>query len=1043
MILFSQKGEYFTRNYLPNKDYFGHANNFNICQNKNGELFIANYNGILLNDGVNWQTIHTTNEVLVSCIYNATDNTIYYALGETNDFGIFLKKKNGNYEYTSLLNNLKQNDQPTSVIRQIIEFNKAIYFISTDKIIEFKNNSFKVFNPQNSFNARAILIGKHLYFIDIDNQILLLKNGLLNPILNSEEFTHDKAFFTYKISATSYAIGYRNNGIVLAQYDSLNPEKIIFKKINAKCDADLIASEIINGCALSNGDFVVVSNKGGAFVLNKQLEIVNKLNTKTGLYENNIKSAYEDFNGNLWLPNYYGVSFVEINSPLRKYTRDNGISGPVQDAVYFNNKLVVATDKGLQFYNTEKKIFEPVLNFDKQIHYLKIINNRLFICTPKGLFIYDGKNILQINNINTQYIINDNLDPKTYFVSNENGIDVFKEENLTFKFLKNFEVGSEIKNIAIDNKQTAFFSSTLNGIYVLGKNANKLTKLSGLPNDKIENFLFKFNNELLIGTAKGIYIIKNKSNIYYSEPHPIFNKYTSKSEVFRAIDVKGNLLCSENRLLDGIQDKYENSFSYYKSETNGLHNYKSYLTQLNNKKVNQFTYDSLNNVTLISCDEGLYILNDIIPTNNKTYNLFLTEFKSLTDTILSNSCYTDNFKDYSIELPYKSNSITAKIGYNYYENFDVIEISYYLEGEEKTYNKWQKDFTIKYNNLFEGNYTLHVKAKSGEDSKILEMHIPFKILPPWCRSLYAYVIYGFIALAFLYLIIKLYTKRLLDQNIKLEGIVKERTATIEEQVSLLEHQKKEITDSINYAQRIQQSVLPSLSEITDTYPNYFIFFQPKDIVSGDFYWFKKINDNEFLIACCDCTGHGVPGAFMSTICSEKLSEACSHSTNPNDILQIANNSIKQVLKQYEGKDSKSKDGMEVSLIKYNKQTKQLYYSGANRSMWLIKHTTKELIEIKPNKASIASTTDFDFIYTQHELLLETNDTLYLTTDGFPDQFGGPDGRKFMTKNMKVFLIGICDLPMNEQKTLVANKINSWKGELEQIDDLLVIGFRAV
>jgi serine phosphatase RsbU (regulator of sigma subunit) len=322
------------------------------------------------------------------------------------------------------------------------------------------------------------------------------------------------------------------------------------------------------------------------------------------------------------------------------------------------------------------------------------------------------------------------------------------------------------------------------------------------------------------------------------------------------------------------------------------------------------------------------------------------------------------------------------------------------------------------------------------------MHIPFTVSPPWYRTIIAYIIYGCLVLLFLYYIIKLNTKRLKAQNVKLEGVIKQRTSVIEEQVHLLEHQKQEITDSINYAQRIQQSILPSFKEINETYNNGFIFFQPKDIVSGDFYWFKKINKNEFLLACADCTGHGVPGAFMSMICSEKLSEAVLHSSSPAKILFHANNGIKEALRQNQQEEGKSKDGMEISLIHYNIETKAMSYAGANRPLWLIKHTSKELIEIKPTKASIASFTDFNFEYEQHDFVLENNDAIYLTSDGFPDQFGGPDGRKFMTKNMKAFLIEISELPIEKQKELVATKINAWMGNLEQVDDLLVIGLKA-
>jgi serine phosphatase RsbU (regulator of sigma subunit) len=181
---------------------------------------------------------------------------------------------------------------------------------------------------------------------------------------------------------------------------------------------------------------------------------------------------------------------------------------------------------------------------------------------------------------------------------------------------------------------------------------------------------------------------------------------------------------------------------------------------------------------------------------------------------------------------------------------------------------------------------------------------------------------------------------------------------------------------------------------------------------------------------------------MSTICAEKLTESALRETEPAKILFSANNAIKKVLKQDALEEGTNKDGMEIALIRYNIKTKQLVYAGANRALWIVKAISKELIEVKPTKASIASFTPFNFEYDQSEFKMESNDVIYLTSDGFPDQFGGPDGKKFMAKNMKQFLKEIMHLEVAEQNQLLSQKINTWKGNLEQVDDLLVIGVKA-
>jgi serine phosphatase RsbU (regulator of sigma subunit) len=284
------------------------------------------------------------------------------------------------------------------------------------------------------------------------------------------------------------------------------------------------------------------------------------------------------------------------------------------------------------------------------------------------------------------------------------------------------------------------------------------------------------------------------------------------------------------------------------------------------------------------------------------------------------------------------------------------------------------------------------------------------------------------------------TRRLKEQNIRLENIIHERTKTIVDQKAEIEHKNQEITDSINYAKRIQEAILPPIHEIVKTWDNSFVFYQPKDIVSGDFYWFNKINENEFLIAVADCTGHGVPGGFMSMICSDKLNDAAKQTANPAEILFTANNNIKKTLRQGQSEGG-SKDGMEIALLHVNTKSKKVRYSGANRPLWLLKNLQTDIEEIKPTKASIASFTEYDFEYGLHEFELQQGDQLYLTSDGYPDQFGGPDGKKFMSKNMKKLILQHKHESMLEQGNCIKKHIEDWMRGFEQVDDLLVIGIR--
>jgi serine phosphatase RsbU (regulator of sigma subunit)/Flp pilus assembly protein TadD len=251
--------------------------------------------------------------------------------------------------------------------------------------------------------------------------------------------------------------------------------------------------------------------------------------------------------------------------------------------------------------------------------------------------------------------------------------------------------------------------------------------------------------------------------------------------------------------------------------------------------------------------------------------------------------------------------------------------------------------------------------------------------------------------------------------------------------------KQEIQDSINYAKHIQEAMLPDVSVLGRHFPEGFGLYLPKDVVSGDFYWMNELGGNLYF-AVADCTGHGVPGAFMSMIGIDKLNQSLidKELQEPAAILSSLNISIKQALKQKDDQ-SGSKDGMDIAICSYNKTSMKLNYAGANRPLWLIRG--KELFEYKPTKASIAGYTDNAQVYASHEINLQAGDALYLFTDGYPDQFGGPEKKKFMTKRLKQLLIEIHGLPMSKQEIRLQENFNEWKATISQVDDVLVLGFR--
>jgi tetratricopeptide (TPR) repeat protein len=269
-------------------------------------------------------------------------------------------------------------------------------------------------------------------------------------------------------------------------------------------------------------------------------------------------------------------------------------------------------------------------------------------------------------------------------------------------------------------------------------------------------------------------------------------------------------------------------------------------------------------------------------------------------------------------------------------------------------------------------------------------------------------------------------------------IIEQKEKETSEQKHIIEEKHKEITDSINYAERIQRSFLASKELLDKHLSEYFVFFQPKDVVSGDFYWAALLGNESFAYVTADSTGHGVPGAIMSLLNITSLERAIEHFNHPADILNDTRKTIIERLKK-DGSADGGKDGMDCSLVVIDKNKQQLSYAAANNPVWIVR--TGELLELAPDKMPVGKHDKDQVPFLEHTIPLQRGDVVYTFTDGMPDQFGGPKGKKFMYKPMKQLLISIAHLPMHEQKEKISGVINGWKEGYDQIDDICVIGIR--
>lgn len=257
----------------------------------------------------------------------------------------------------------------------------------------------------------------------------------------------------------------------------------------------------------------------------------------------------------------------------------------------------------------------------------------------------------------------------------------------------------------------------------------------------------------------------------------------------------------------------------------------------------------------------------------------------------------------------------------------------------------------------------------------------------------------------------------------------------------------EIKASISYAKRIQEAILPSASLIKKNLPQSFVYYQPKDIVAGDFYWMHllpepngwDINGDTVIFAAADCTGHGVPGAMVSVVCNHALNQSVKEFgiTQPNLILEKSRD---LVIETFSESIENVQDGMDIAICALNTKTNELEYAGANNPIWIIRKNSEIIEEIKADKQHIGRS-HFMNPFTNHSIQLYKGDSFYIFSDGYQDQFGGPKGKKIKSKLFKNLLISITHKSLEDQKKILEEYLNEWKGGLEQVDDICVLGVK--
>jgi serine phosphatase RsbU (regulator of sigma subunit) len=389
-----------------------------------------------------------------------------------------------------------------------------------------------------------------------------------------------------------------------------------------------------------------------------------------------------------------------------------------------------------------------------------------------------------------------------------------------------------------------------------------------------------------------------------------------------------------------------------------------------------------------------------------------------------------------LKLDYNENSII----FYYYSvclaDPGSVRYKVMLKGADSDWHPATEQKLSIYSALRPGHYTFRVKASNNYgfwNDKPVEF--PFIIKPPYYLSPWFITTCFAVLLLTVITYIKLRERKLINEKKILEAKVEERTAEVVQKSIELEEKNRDITASIRYAERIQRAMLPMENIFDET----FVLFMPKDIVSGDFYWMYDDGDKQY-IAAVDCTGHGVPGAFMSIIGHNSLNKIVREYrlTRPAAILNQLN---REVVKSLMHRDEKAvTDGMDITLIAYDKEKFTLEFAGAYNPLYVVREG--QVMVYKGDRYPIGMPSAAqNRSFTNQTVDIKPGDMLYMCSDGYADQFGHTDGKKFKTVNVKRMISEIWKLPVCLQKEMLEKEIMAWKGDLPQVDDILFIGTR--
>ncbi|RLD36586.1 MAG: hypothetical protein DRI73_00395 [Bacteroidetes bacterium] len=1033
-----------------------------IDEDSNGFLWIGTGSGLNRFDGLHFRSDFlpdSLKETNINCSYKTSDNKLWFGSKD----GIVLVYDGKSFTIISL------RDSTSNAITGFVETedneiifstqNKGLIKTSMDEpgVLSYFSLDQKLITTIGKSPDGKLLVGSNdgLYFYSMPvgkQPPQFIRKCIGIPDFNIQSIQESNTpGLTF--------IGTSENGLYLLQTQA-NGNTLV---INPLAENEALKRISIKSVLEDHGHNLWIStSRSGLIKVNAPWVAQEKVNfkwynKKNGLLSNNTRDVFQDFEGNIWVGTYGKGLCMLLDEAFSFKSFDGKVPGESINAMAEDDdRYFIAGDNGVEVMD--------------KISGLKIrdfsVRNGLPEDKITSIYFYEKQNFLFVGtNISGLYVISlESGKVRPFFLSqdkNERSINYVTGENnhlwlgtrnglFMFDLLtgenNHFSVSSgqlphnNIRQIFIENENKIWLSTLSDGLYFLDGDERVLRK-AGLSRKDARfdiNAISEGRNGRIWAATNGSGLV----HVYDDTTYFVTTRTGLMSDYCYSllIDKQGDVWVGHRKGYSRVTRKGHN----YLIRTYGRN--EGFSGDANPNASKQLKDERI----LFGTNKGMIIYN---PMNDKEslspprVNILSLQFSSEKINLTLNELP----KDRRILLPYSNYKLRIDYVGISYKNPGKVQYQYQLENYDPEWSDLVSNTFVDFPKMDDGEYTFYLKAFNSE-YQTTEQPASFVIVvvkKPFWKTWWFFTILLIAMVAGVVSIIRIRER---NHRLREERLTEEldiRTKEVVEKKEELEVKNREITDSINYAQRIQASILPPLAKLKSHFKGSFVYFEPRDIVSGDFYWWQQVGSDRFMVICADSTGHGVPGAFMSMIGSTLIKDIVGQNPGikPSGLLTLLNQEIIESLNQkvnegeapIDNEHFSTSDGMDIIVCEFNTKTRLLRYASAMRP--IIMYHQGEQLYIRGSRSSVGGDMFFGRGFEDQEFHLEKGDVVYLFSDGYPDQFGGPGGKKYKMTRLKELLAEIHEMDMDEQYRVIKKSFEDWKGDQDQVDDVLFMGIQ--